>query len=147
MLDQRTTFDVFKNMFEIKVKKYPEMKIGMLLIDQSFVCGIGNYLRADILYYSKISPYRQLKTITKNEVRKLYDSAYNLIRYYASIQITKKLQTKKIKENIRYNLKYTPKDFGRVFMIYGEKNDINKNDVSKDKFYGRSIYWVKKIQL
>lgn len=73
----------------------------------------------------------------------LYNSAYNLIRYYISIQID---TNDMIKSNLTYKLDHTSKDYGRVFMIYGESKDIYSNIVSKDKFYGRSIYWVKKIQ-
>lgn len=46
--------------FELFANKYPNKEICQLLIDQSFVCGIGNYLRSDILYLSKIYPYKKL---------------------------------------------------------------------------------------
>lgn len=143
LLDDRTTFSIFCDRFNIYKQKNPNKEIGLILLDQSFVSGIGNYLRADILYYSKMSPYRKLSKITTNELKNLYNNAYNLIRYYASIQIN---TNDMIKSNLSYRLDLTPKDYGRVFMIYGESKDIYGNIVSKDKFYGRSIYWVGKIQ-
>jgi formamidopyrimidine-DNA glycosylase len=146
LLDNRTSFEIFKKQFDKFLEKSPTMKIGLLLIDQTFVCGIGNYLRADILYYSKISPYRELKKIKTIELKTIYNKTYNLIRYYASIQMPTKLRTKKIKDNLVYSLNHTPQDYGRVFMIYGEKNDVDGNKISKDKFYGRSIYWVNDVQ-
>jgi len=151
LLDDKINFEIFKNRFDLYKSKYPNRPIGLILLDQSFVSGIGNYLRADILYLAKISPYREINTISESKLKKLYKISYNLIRYYASIQIDlidiKNLNNYKIiKSNLRYDLKITPKKYNRVFLIYGEKNDIYYNLVSKDKFYGRSIYWVKSIQ-
>ena len=146
MLDDRTTFNIFNIRFIKYKQKFPNKEIGLVLLDQSFISGIGNYLRADILYCSKISPYRKLSSITIAEIKRLYNSAYNLVRYYASIQIDINDIKYLTKSNLIYKLKYTPKDYGRVFMIYGETKDIFNNVVSKNKFFGRSIYWVKKIQ-
>lgn len=143
LLDNRTTYSIFSDRFNIYKQKYPNKEIGLILLDQSFISGIGNYLRADILYYSKISPYRKLSKIMVSELKVLYNNAHNLIRYYTSIQIDTNVM---IKSNLTYKLDHTPQDYGRVFMIYGESKDIYGNSVSKDKFYGRSIYWVKKIQ-
>jgi len=152
LLDDKTTFQIFKNRFNIYKKKYPDTEICLSLIDQSFICGIGNYLRSEILYYSKINPYRQLKSISNNDVKYIYENAYNLMRYYASIQINindfDHLKSFKIyKSDLKYDLKLTPKSVGRVFMIYEQTYDIHNNKVSKEKIKGRSIYWVKNIQI
>ena len=41
--------------------------IGILLLDQSFVCGLGNYLRSEILYEANLSPKILLKDLQKNK--------------------------------------------------------------------------------
>jgi endonuclease-8 len=152
-LDDKINYMIFKTRFNLYKTKYPKRPIGLILLDQSFVCGIGNYLRSDILYLAKISPYRQIKTIIESELRKLYKVSYNLIRYYASIQVKQsdlenlKQNNKIIKSNLKYDLKITPQKYDRDFLIYGTKTDIFNNLVSRDKFYGRSIYWVKSIQI
>lgn len=46
--------------------------IGEFLMEQKYVSGIGNYLRAEILYRCKISPFRELKDITETEKKTLY---------------------------------------------------------------------------
>ena len=154
LLDDRITYEIFKDRFNIYKTKYPNRPIGLILLDQSFVSGIGNYLRADILYLSKISPYRIIINISKSELKKLYKISYNLIRYYASIQIkiidlnnltnsTNLTNNHIIKSNLKYDLKITPEKYNRDFLIYGEKEDINGRSINRDKFYGRSIYWVK----
>ena len=152
LLNDGITYEIFKNRFTIYKSKYPNRPIGLILLDQSFVSGIGNYLRADILYLSKISPYREIKNISKSELKKLYKVSYNLIRYYTSIQInlnnlTNLRNNHIIKSNLKYDLKITPKKYNRDFLIYGEKEDINGRLINRDKFYGRSIYWVKSVQI
>jgi endonuclease VIII len=154
ILDHNMSFKIFKNRFNKYVDKYPNREIGLILLDQSFVCGIGNYLRADILYLSKISPFRKISTIDIREQKTIYKYSYNLLRYYTQIQInfdayyTSKLNITRIKQNLSYRLKLKqqPKNFGRVFLIYGEKYDPFNNLVTRDKFYGRSIFWVKEVQ-
>jgi len=154
ILDEKITFELFRERFHRYIDKYPNRQIGLVLLDQSFICGIGNYLRADILYLSKISPYRKISNMNEKEIKTIYRYSYNLVRYYTLIQINfdgyvkSKLNIKKIKKNLQYKLNYKEQanNLGRVFLIYGEKLDPNNNLVSRDKFYGRSIYWVKSIQ-
>jgi formamidopyrimidine-DNA glycosylase len=141
MLDDRITYQIFETRFNNYNKK---IKIGLLLLDQTFVSGIGNYLRADILYLAKISPFRKLNDINKSELKRLYYYAYNLIRYYTSIQID--YNKFHLKTTLDYKLKYKSNDYGRVFLIYGEKFDIFNNPITKEKLNDRSIYWVKNIQ-
>jgi len=151
LLNDNITLDIFKNQFNKFRNRFPRREICLLLFYQSFVAGIGNYLRSDILWLSKINPYRKLKDITNNQLKKLYNNSYNLIRYYASIQIEPKIIKKYVNENIiksklKYNLKLV-KDYNRDFLIYNQDYDIFLNKVIKDQFNGRSIYWVKKRQI
>ncbi len=155
LLNNKTTFEIFIYQYKQFVNKYPQMEIGLLLLDQRFVCGIGNYLRADILYLSKINPWRKLNSLKKSEILNLYNKAYNLIRYYATQQVQNLLNTEfddldldldTIKYNLRYRLKITPDKYDRIFLIYNQKYDIYKNPVQKDKLYDRTMHWVSSIQ-
>jgi formamidopyrimidine-DNA glycosylase len=69
--------------------KYPNKDICDLLIDQAIIAGIGNYLRAEILYDSKIHPLTKVKKLTDKQIKDLYNSCmdiphkvYNLHRDY-----------------------------------------------------------------
>ena len=42
-------------------------QLGALLLDQSFLSGIGNRLRAQILWEAKLSPFRTLETLSSSE--------------------------------------------------------------------------------
>lgn len=65
-----------------------KQKIGDVLLKQDFVAGIGNYLRAEILYDAKISPHKQLKDISSSLLKRLYQSIVNIIK--ASYKYQKK---------------------------------------------------------
>lgn len=48
--------------------------IGNVIMNQKVISGIGNYLRADILWASKISPFRKVNKLSRTEISKLYHS-------------------------------------------------------------------------
>ncbi len=54
--------------------------IGLLLMDQSVVAGIGNVYRAELLYRARIDPHRQGKQLTEEEVRGLWRDWVKLLR-------------------------------------------------------------------
>ena len=45
--------------------------IKNLLLDQNFVSGIGNIYANEILFHSKISPFKEVKNLDNNEISKL----------------------------------------------------------------------------
>ena len=71
-LQEKITFKVFREHFESFVERTPNKMIGILLLDQSFVCGLGNYLRSEILYEANLSPKILLKNFTKEQIKELH---------------------------------------------------------------------------
>jgi formamidopyrimidine-DNA glycosylase len=110
--------------FYSRLLKYPNMKIGIALLEQKLLAGIGNYLRCDILWYSKINYERTIRTLTEEEKLILYDASINIIRFHA---------------NMSYNLKYLPKN---EFFVYQQKYDIFNNKVIRKEFNNRTIHFV-----
>lgn len=45
-----------------------ERTIGDALLDQRIAAGLGNYLRAEIMFLAKLDPWRQIKHLKKHEV-------------------------------------------------------------------------------
>ena len=54
--------------------------IKPLLLNQSFIAGIGNYLADEILFRASIHPLRKANTLTKGEIKKLHESIRHVIR-------------------------------------------------------------------
>jgi formamidopyrimidine-DNA glycosylase len=141
IMDKNTTYDVFKK--QILKKNNLNKVIGIVLMNQKVISGIGNYLRSDILWLSRISPYRKISDITEKELKLIYKNAklltwgdYN--RKYA------------IKKNIIKNNNKLPKNYKRNFFVYMQEKDIYGNKVLKEELYEgsqkRFIYWVVEIQ-
>jgi formamidopyrimidine-DNA glycosylase len=51
--------------------KYKNRDIKSFLLDQRFVSGIGNIYASEILFSSKIDPFKKAKLLTKNECKKI----------------------------------------------------------------------------
>lgn len=136
-----TTFDIFKE--RIKLNKNQDKHIGNVLMDQKKISGIGNFLRSEILYLSRISPFRKVKDIDDNELRKIYKNARLLIWGQYDYN-------KGVKLNIINKTDKLSKDYKRDFFVYSQDKDIHGNDVTKEELYEgsqkRFIYWVKKLQ-
>lgn len=48
--------------------------IGATLLDQQIVAGIGNYLRAEILFDCRLDPWRKVADLTPDDLERLYNS-------------------------------------------------------------------------
>jgi len=58
---------------ELKDRR-PTTELAVLLLDQSFVAGIGNYLRAEILWKARILPSRTLGSLSPKEQKALLEA-------------------------------------------------------------------------
>jgi endonuclease-8 len=59
----------------------PGMTIGEALLDQRLVAGIGNLWRAEALWRAQISPWRQLREVSEDELRSVLTEAAQLMRH------------------------------------------------------------------
>lgn len=72
-LIERFTFSDWKRDLDREQSgKHGYRPIADTLIDQSFISGIGNYLRAEILYRAKVAPNRPIVSINQNESRNIW---------------------------------------------------------------------------
>ncbi|NLO89511.1 MAG: DNA-formamidopyrimidine glycosylase [Clostridia bacterium] len=66
--------DTFFNFFKSR-----RGKVKQLLMDQSFICGIGNIYSDEILFYAGIHPERTSNTLTIEEVRAVYNGMVKVL--------------------------------------------------------------------
>jgi len=141
IMEESTTFEVFQERINKKINSIKP--IGNVLMNQKIISGIGNYLRADILWLSKISPFRKVKDVTETELKSIYKNAKLLT--WGSYDYKKA-----IKLNIIDKSSKLPSDYKRDFFVYYEDKDIYGNPVTKEELYEgkqkRFIYWVKSRQ-
>lgn len=134
-----TTMDPLTFIANIKCRHSNTITLEFLLLDTKFTSSIGNYLKSEILYHSRLSPFRVLKDCTDQELINLYNIA---------IYITKK----------SYHMKgFTMKDYLRpsgehgqyICDVYGREGQYTPDgyQIIRTKTKGnRSTYWVPNIQ-
>lgn len=142
IMDQSTTLEIFKS--KIKSNSNLNKSVGVVLLNQKLISGVGNYIRADALWLAKLNPFKIIKKITDDEIKKLYHSLKVITwgNYNRDFAIKNKIINKSEK---------IPHDYKRDFFVYREKNDIYGNPTVKEELYEgtqkRFIYWVKNVQI
>ncbi|AGF85219.1 glycosylase [Moumouvirus goulette] len=138
-----------------KIKKY-DVPIVKLLMDQKKIgSGLGNYLVAEILYRSKLSPHRLGSSLTNKEIKNLlYWIKYTVKLAYTSNHIGYMVNlndeaNKITRKNYHPDIELTDSEF--EFLVYRKKKDPFGNPVKADKIIGsgvnkRTTYWVPAIQ-
>ena len=66
--------------FAWRLKKRPKSRIKALLIDQSFIAGIGNIYADEVLHYAGVKPGRRTATLSVREREQLYNGIRKILR-------------------------------------------------------------------
>lgn len=117
-------------------KKKKDIEIAKVLLDQKIASGCGNYIRADALYLSKISPFKKISELSDFQLKKIWKSLQKIGFYNYSIKeglknkILKKDELNKLAENF----------------IYGEEYDCKNNKIKKIKLGDRTIHYCPNLQ-
>ena len=135
-LDEKTWIS-FETWLEIFTKKkLMKRKICDVIMDQSLIAGIGNYLRSEILYYSRINPDRTVETITNEEWDRIRISSHKIIMLSYSYG--------------GFTIKTFISPDGKPGMypaaVYGKSHDSLGNSVIKMNIKSRNVHWVPAIQ-
>jgi len=67
-----------------RILKRKNAKIKPLLLDQKFIAGIGNIYADEILFSAKINPLRVVKTLTDEEIERIFISIGKILRMAVS---------------------------------------------------------------
>lgn len=113
-------------------KKIRDKRLCEVLMDQTFISGIGNYLRADIMYESKIDPCKLMKDISGSEIESLFSAIKKIVKIsYES------------KATTTGNYKSSIHSGSYEFLIYGKKESPDGGQVEsfKDK-QKRTVWYV-----
>ena len=127
-------------LFRRRFLKKPDKTITECLMNQSVISGVGNYLKAEILYACQISPHRLCRDITDKEYGSLYEACYLLPRlsYKMGGATIATYRDPDGKEG----------EFSRRFAVYNQKKDPDGRavikEVTKDK---RTTHWVPEVQV
>lgn len=130
------TYDDFKDMLAKK-----KTRIKPLLMDQSFISGIGNLYAAEILFGAKIDPQRPAQSLTAKEKEALYketrDVLSSAIKHGGS----------SIDDYVRLSGK--PGSYVKFHRVYGREGKpcyLCKGPIKRIAQGGRGTYFCPKCQ-
>lgn len=114
------------------------LPIGEIMMEQGVFAGVGNYIRAEALYLSKLSPFRAAKSLTDNEISTLCQSVVDVMEESykhqgATISTYKTVYGEEGK-------------YSGLFKVYGQKQDPLGNKIVKQDSGGRTIHWCPSVQ-
>lgn len=66
--------------FQKLLAQRPNSKIKPILMDQSFIAGLGNIYVQEACYQAGILPTRKISSLTKNETKKLHQAIQKILR-------------------------------------------------------------------
>ena len=133
--------------FDLALADFKEMlskrktEIKPLLMDQSFISGIGNLYAAEILFRAKIDPERPAQNLAENEKEALYKGIKNVLN--SAI----KHGGSSVVDYVRVSGK--PGDYARFHQVYGREGKpcfVCKSPVKRIAQGGRGTYFCPKCQ-
>jgi formamidopyrimidine-DNA glycosylase len=123
-----------------QLMKSPKKTIVEALMDQSIFAGVGNYIKCEVLYRSRVSPHRLVETLTQTEIGLIW-TWIQLIIQASYVQGGASIR----------NYRQVGGEFGNFvfdFEVYGQSTDPLGNtvirEITKD---GRTTHWIPLLQV
>ena len=127
--------DVRHEKFQSVMMKYPKKTLPEVLMDQRVISGVGNYVKADSLWLSGLSPHRKVDSLCQEEFELLNNSIKRVLRSsYESQGAT-------IKSYKGFNDESG--GYGEKLLCYGRKKDEDGEEIIREETLdGRTTWWV-----
>ena len=131
--------DVSHIKFADRIRKKESWSIVKAIMDQSVIAGVGNYVKAEALWRSELSPHRNVSSLTDVEANTLNESIKNVLRESyenggATIRSYKQFDG-------------SSGQYARRFAVYNQKYDPDGHEVVREKTQdGRTTHWVPQVQ-
>lgn len=125
------TFSKFQKILDKKSKA----KIGIVLMDQNLIAGIGNIYRSEILYDAGILPERKIEKITGAESKKLFQSIRKILK--------KAVKMRGTSDSDYRDTDGAPGRFQKVMRVYrrqGKKCKKCGTIIKREKLGQRSVF-------
>lgn len=119
---------------------FSKRNLAALMLDQSFLAGVGNYLRSEILFLSGLNPYGKLPadrlSLASNSI-KLFRQSYQTRGITNDLELADKLKLQGVEQ----------KDYRfMVFRREGKACYSCHSPIRKDTMAGRSLFWCPTCQ-
>lgn len=136
-MDPKFNFQKFSDILD-KRSKSP---IGLVLMDQSLISGIGNIYRSEILFDAKILPGRKTADISNKEKKVLFNSVKKILK--------KGIKYRGTSDSDYRDTSGVPGNYQKVISVYrrsGEKCKRCGTIIVRKKMWQRSIFFCPSCQ-
>ena len=142
LLSDNISWEEYSNKMTGIIARTKTLNVAEFLLKQNYFSGVGNYLKSEILYHACINPFRNISTLSEQDIYILYVKSLELIKNaYEMGGMT-------IKSFIN---PFGNKKGGFIPSIYGRTTDPYMNKVESSNKKGntttRMTYWVPLIQV
>ena len=139
-IDAMSSEFTFKKFEEILNRK-KNKSIGLVLMEQELISGIGNIYRSEILYAAGVLPQRKIESLLKNERTKIYRAIFVVLR--------KAIKLRGTSDSDYRDTNGAPGNFQKVLKVYrktGKKCQKCATIIKKSTLGQRSIFYCPKCQ-
>ena len=122
-----------------RLRRKPHWNITKALMDQSIVSGIGNYIKAEVLYRAKVSPWMSVADLSDAQLTEIYEATCWVIKAsYESRGVT-------LRDYVMPD--GSTGDYQFNFLCYSQRTDPLGNPIKKETTPdGRTTWWCPEIQ-
>ena len=126
--------------FKHRLMLKSDQTLAEVLMNQGLIGGIGNYIKAEVLYRARLSPHRKVETLSDVDFSNLNAATEEVVKGSfanggASIRTYSGMENEK-------------GDFPFFFQVYGRKTCENGFEVVREQTLdGRTTWWCPDIQI
>lgn len=127
--------------FEEIIKRKNKISIGLTLMDQSLIAGIGNIYRSEILFESGINPNRKNSNLSDKEIKNIFLQIKKVLRKAVKLRGTS--------DSDYRDTSGAPGKFHKVLKVYrreGKKCKKCANIIKRIKIGQRSVFLCSNCQ-
>jgi DNA-formamidopyrimidine glycosylase len=115
-------FDAAEFRRRLLLEKHAEITIGAALLNQRILAGLGNYLRAEVMFACRLDPWRTVRALTKKHLQCLSETAPELSRRAYEHSATASDAERELMRNDR-RLVYQPgREYGTRHWVFRRTN-------------------------
>jgi len=124
-----------KMIVRIEKRKTP---IGLLLMDQAIVSGLGNIFRAELLFRARLSPFTPGNELPSEVLKKVWKDAVKLMPL---AMVDRRIVTTEAKDRPHKRGKALKEEVHYVYRRKGRPCFICGTEVRTQVFGGRNLFW------
>ena len=64
----------------VRLRRNSQVPIGVAIMDQSLICGVGNVYKSEVLFVQRIDPFRMVGVLDDDQLRGIVATALSLMR-------------------------------------------------------------------